>query len=403
MLTYCYLPSWLLALTATALIAYAESNSPGGSHGHSPSQPRCSSVSFHLSATAQNLVFSPSPDPNNATQVVDFINLITTTTTNVIVGTQPISGTFTLNGIYCAPSSRIKSRNVLQILVHGATNDAASWSGWNKFGALYNYHLAATGEGYHTLAIDRLSHGTNPDKPDPVKVVQASLQIELFRELILAVRTSTSSASNPLGKKFQKIVWVGHSFGSLLGISYARIHGNNSAVSFNALVATGVSSSMNSTATAQAFRVTPARLVDPVRFGSLPAAYITVGTERLREQTLYSGNYDPAIPQYDFAHQDFTTIGELGGISSTLAPVVGWKKPVMVVTGAEDAIFCVHPSIDPKECDKILEKTKTDLFPDLSDSKYEYFAPRKTGHGQGLHYSAPQQVARIHKFLDKYF
>ncbi|KAK3985677.1 Alpha/Beta hydrolase protein [Cladorrhinum sp. PSN332] len=393
------LPSWMLALATTASLAYA-----GSKHHQGPnpsSKPQCSPVSFKLSATAENLLFSPSINPDNETEVLQFMDIILTPGANFIVGTQTVSGNFTLNGIYCSPSPKAKTRNVLQILVPGATYEKLSWSAWNQFGDQYDYPLAAAREGYHTLAIDRLSHGTNPDKPDPLNVVQPDLQIELLRQLITTIRTSPL-ASNPLGKKFKKIVWVGHSFGSLLAIRYARLHGTNPAAIYDALVGTGVSSDLHG----EVFAEQPpgfASRIFPERFGSLAAGYLTYVSAASREAAFYSGNYDPRIPQYDFEHSDFVTIGEFGGVGTLLQPAPGYKQPTIIVTGAEDIIFCVRPGVDPKECDKTLEKTRTDLFPDLAEKKYEYFAPRKTGHDQSLHYAAPEVAKRIHEFLNKHF
>ncbi|KAK4222739.1 Alpha/Beta hydrolase protein [Podospora fimiseda] len=389
------IPSWLLAVTATAPVTQA-----GSSHHshHSKIKPQCSSVSFKFSVTnAENLLFNPSINPNNETEVTQFINFILTPGANFIAGTQNVSGNFQMDGVYCSPP-KSTARNVLQILVHGATYNKSSWQ-WTDLGERYDYPLAATREGYATLAIDRLSHGTNPDKPDPLNVVQPGLQIELLRQLITTVRTSSS---NPLVKKFKKVVWVGHSWGSMLGIGYARLHGTDPAAIFDAFVATGVSSQLNSSVFRQ-YIPAPASRIYPDRFGSLPAGYLAYVDKASRVASFYSGEYDPAIPQYDFDHADFTTVGEFGGVGTLLQPAPHFKKPTIVVTGSEDVIFCVQAGVDPKECDKILEKTRTDLFPDVPKEKYEYFAPRRAGHDQSLHKAAPEVAKRIHKFLNKYF
>ncbi|KAK4170482.1 Alpha/Beta hydrolase protein [Cladorrhinum sp. PSN259] len=394
------LPSWLLALAATATMANA---GPPNKHHD---EAKCTPVSFKFTATAENYLFSPNPDPNSESDIQEFYNLLINGT-NLIAGTQTVSGTFTLNGIYCSPSSPgkgKKTKDVLEILIHGASYDALSWLGWNKFGDKYNYPLAAAREGYHTLAIDRLGHGTNPDRPDPVNVVQSGLQMELFKQLITSVKTSSK---NPLGKTFKKVVWVGHSWGSMLGIAYARLYKgaspSESRFAFDALVGTGISSDIHSEVFAQ-FPTGIASRVDPVKFASLAAGYLTYTTEEAREASFYAGEYDPAIPKYDFAHKDTVTVGEFAAVGPLLqGPVLGYTKPTMIVTGANDAIFCVKPGVDPRECDKTLEKTGTDFFPDVVRAgKYEYFAPRNTGHDQSLHYAADEVAAKIHQFLDKY-
>jgi hypothetical protein len=73
------------------------------------------------------------------------------------------------------------------------------------FGDYYNWHSFASLQGYYTLAIDRLGHGTNPQHPDPFSIVEGALQIEIMHQLIESVR---SNAHNPLGQQFEKIAYV---------------------------------------------------------------------------------------------------------------------------------------------------------------------------------------------------
>lgn len=183
-----------------ALCTVASSVSPPG-HGRS----HCVPVDFHLSATAQNLVYSNPPDPNNATDVVAF--MAATTTTGVATnGTQSISGTFRIHGVYCKPTKNVQNNSdTLQLLVHGVTYNGTMWGGYG-FGDQYNWHAYANNEGYHTLAIDRLGHGLSTRTVDPLNVVQTPMHVEIIHQLIKAVRTN--SAANVIGKKFKKIAYV---------------------------------------------------------------------------------------------------------------------------------------------------------------------------------------------------
>lgn len=386
--------SGLLGLAATASIAVANS------HGNNPrpaSPSQCSPVVFTVNATAQNAIFSNSPDPNNSTAVLSFL----TSTLNgidFVIGTAPFSGTFTINGVYCKPTLPLeKHRNVLQFLVHGSTYNATMWSGYH-FGTRYSWHHAANAQGYHTLAVDRLANGLNSRHLDPVTEVQAAIQVEIQAQLLQSV--ISNSRNNALDRSFTNIVYVGHSYGSTLGVALARQH----PATVSAVVLTGFSSSVDYGLLAS-FPFAPAKEVHPSRFpaASVPAGYLTFNSASKRESLFYYGAYDRAIPPHDFAHEDIATPGEFGGLGGLSQPVSGFTKPVMIMTGVEDSICCVKPGTDPKECDKILEKTRLDFFPDLPESKFAYFAPRNTGHDLTLHYTGTEAFRQVHKFLNKYF
>ncbi|KAK0718968.1 Alpha/Beta hydrolase protein [Apiosordaria backusii] len=319
---------------------------------------------------------------------------------NPIVGTQNISGSFVINGIYCKPTKSVKKqRNALQILVHGITYNSAMWGGYH-FGDRYNWHAYANGQGYHTLAIDRLGHGLNSKQLDPNSVIQPGLQVEIYRQLIQSIRSNTSS--NSLRRKFADIIYVGHSYGSQIALPLARLYPDLT----SALVLTGWSSTTN-LSEVQKFNLASASSIYPFRFPDVSKGYLAMANESLRTSMFYYGGYDPAIPPFDFANQDIVTVGEFaanadpGGLLAI--PPSNYTKPVMVITGVEDGVFCVQPGVDPRECDKLLEKTKTDVFPNVPARKYDYFAPRNTGHDLTLHYSAPETFKRAHKFLNEHF
>ncbi|KAK4197168.1 retinal pigment epithelial membrane protein-domain-containing protein [Triangularia verruculosa] len=385
-------------LTSMCLAGFAAIASTALAAPHA-STSECSAVSFNIAATAENAVLSPSYDPNNETSIIGFINAMVRGEVNPVVGTQEISGSFVINGIYCRPTRKVKKRrDALQILVHGITYNSTMWGGYH-FGDRYNWHAYANAEGYHTLAIDRLGHGLNSKALDPNNVVQPSLQVEIYRQLIQSIR---STATNSLQKRFSNIIYVGHSYGSQIALPLARLYPELT----SALVLTGWTSTTN-LSEVQKFNLASASSIYPLRFPGLAKGYLAMVDEALRKSLFYYGGFDPAIPAFDFANQDIVTVGEFaanagpGGLFSI--PPENYTKPVMVITGVEDFVFCVQPGVPPRECEKLLEKSKTDIFPGVPARKYEYFAPRNTGHDLTLHYSAPETFKRAHKFLNKYF
>lgn len=162
----------------------------------------CSTVSFTVSVTAQNGVYSGVPDPSNAEEIVSYVAAIFTGGYTSPVGSQTVSDSFTINGLYCKPL--LAKSNKLQLLVHGLTYNKDYWVGLG-FGNLYNWHTFANLHGYATLAVDRVGHGSNPQRPDPFNVVQGPVHIETLHQIIDQIRSSTT---NPLGRTFDRIGYV---------------------------------------------------------------------------------------------------------------------------------------------------------------------------------------------------
>ena len=72
-----------------------------------------------------------------------------------------------------------------------------------------SYVDAAADAGYATFSYDRLGVGAS-DHPDPIEVVQASLEVEVAHALIQALRDGVIG-----GNTFYKVVGIGHSLGSI--------------------------------------------------------------------------------------------------------------------------------------------------------------------------------------------
>ncbi|KAK3349192.1 Alpha/Beta hydrolase protein [Lasiosphaeria hispida] len=352
----------------------------------------CSTVAFDIPATSQNAVFTSPPNPNNETDVIQFMLAAFRGTPPPTSGTTAVSGTFTIMGTYCVPSNQTASKNVLQVLVHGITYGKDYWAGLG-FADEFNWHLAANARGYATLAIDRLGHGENPQRPDPLAVVQPQMHVEVLHQLIAAVRTqSPLSPPSVLGRAYDKVVWVGHSYGSFLGSTIARQFPADA----DAMVLMGFSTTENFTDVLTAAWTAAAHHAPAD--GNLPTGYLTLASEAGRAAVFYAGEFDPALPPLDFAREDTITDGEGAAIPVLLEPAPGFTKPVFVATGAQDVFFCNFGSV--AECETKLAKSRPDFFPDVSEANFGIFAPDKTGHDIHLHFSAPRTYAAVHDFLD---
>jgi pimeloyl-ACP methyl ester carboxylesterase len=342
----------------------------------------CSPVTFQVDATAENTKFIAAPDPNNETAILAFFS---NATANGADGTQTAGGHFTIHGTYCSPA--LPCRNVLQILIHGTTYNKTYWTGFN-LGKTYDYPAFANAHGYHTLALDRLGHGDNIQHPDPIIYVQAPLHLEIIHQIITSIRTGHSS----LNKVFDKIVYVGHSYGSLLGTGLAALHPSDS----DAVVLTGAGTAYAPTAIALVSDIASARDVFP-RFASLVAGYLTLQHEATIQATFFSGAYDPNVPAVNFAFEDTVTPGELLVNEYATTPAVGFENPVLLINGMNDSLLC-NANVGP--CVQILEGYRS-LFPNAS--RFDTYSPPETGHDVNLHFSAPKTNAVIHNWLNQFF
>ncbi len=350
----------------------------------------CSPVSFEVPATAQNPKFVNPPDAENGTAVVEWLQqALADPSTAPINGTITVSGTFYISGTYCRPPG--KALDVIQLLLHGVTYTRSYWTGLGGVESdIYNWPLFAARQGYATLNIDRLGHGeSNHQYPDSVEGLSEFLHVEIVHGIIAALR----KPNNPLGRAFKRVVLVGHSNGSSIGVLLVAKY----KTAVDAFVATAFSIKFDPKASPSVSGdFVPASKFFPSRFASVPPGYITLQHESVRQSGFYFGGYDPAIPPYDFATQDTLSVGEAYGAPGP-SPIPGFKAPVMVVNGAEDQALC-NPEVGV--CDAILNATGI-IFPDSVD--YSYYAAPNTGHDVALHYSAPKTFAVIHDWLDSHF
>ena len=85
----------------------------------------------------------------------------------------------------------------------------------------YSWINFARGEGYHTLAIDRLGVG-NSSHPNPV-LVRLPLDAAITSKIIQHLRTRSLPCLNWVPQSFERVILVGHSIASVI-INYLIVH-----------------------------------------------------------------------------------------------------------------------------------------------------------------------------------
>ncbi|APR74827.1 Hypothetical protein A7982_00173 [Minicystis rosea] len=171
-------------------------------------------------------------------------------------------------------------RRTLQVLVHGATYDHRYWDAPKIHGRSYSYARHMVEEGYDVLALDQLGTGDS-DQPDGM-----FFTVEEAAESLHQVMASLRTVHNPIHERFQTIVLVGHSLGSITAVASEAIYGDA-----DGLVLTGM-----------ALTPHPAPVGPEVLGGLLQSPYVSFPAS-LRSNLFYHPTVaDPAMVTYDNSH-----------------------------------------------------------------------------------------------------
>ncbi|KAG7416594.1 hypothetical protein Forpi1262_v016707 [Fusarium oxysporum f. sp. raphani] len=322
----------------------------------------------------------------------------------------PVHGTFNIAARYCEPEIKIPfKQHTLQILVHGITYDRNYWSGDGPPGSgyhgdQYSWIAFASKQGYPTLSIDRLGNGLS-DHPDPITVVQLATHVETIHQLVLKARSGTlPGPSKP--RAFYKVIYAGHSFGSSVGNGLNAKYPSD----VDATILTGFTNTSNVPVLSAASDTdfSPAAQVNAEKFGNLDPGYVAINNETAFTQLFYyPGGFDPALAALDYSLRGTVATGEL--VSTTLGPAIApnYTRPVFVITGQRDGIFCnlanPHPPVNVTfatfDCGPhmsgLLAQTKA-LYP---AAKFEWYAPPSAGHCWHFHRVAYATFSLAHKWL----
>ncbi|KAL7941494.1 alpha/beta-hydrolase [Trichoderma barbatum] len=348
----------------------------------------CKIVKFPVSVTANNEDFGNALDPNSVSSINQFLNQGLSTGAVGIVGQVSTTATLSISAQYCAPAGATHPEaRPIQLLAHGNTCDRTVWDALSRpdlQASGYSYQRFFASQGYATLAIDLPGHGSST-LPDPNKVVQMPVEAAV----IDAIAASLRSKSNPLGVSFPKVVFTGHSYGSLTGVAAARFAPNF----VDAIVLTGWSVFVPLPSPLLQLQMQPAALLFD-RFKGYPLGYITASNETGHEDIFYGGAYDPTIPKISFDTQDVMTCGEGGSLGEGLQPATGFTGKVFAITGSEDFLFC-NPGNGV--CAEQLTNSAF-LFPNATSFQSQVIA--NTGHNFMLHTSSTEAFTKIQKFLE---
>ena len=313
-----------------------------------------------------------------------------------------------LAGDVCYPSRPVPGlRQTIQVLVSGTAYGKTYWD-FPYQPDTYSYVRAANAAGFTTFDLDRVGIGAS-SRPPSSQVTIPSNAYSIHQ----AIQHLRSGAVD--GVRYDRVVLVGHSLGSLISwYEAAEYH------DVDAVVASGILHTFDGPGVAK-FGTTLYSAALDHRFAgqNLDPGYLTTRPGTRAESFYYPMNADPQVIDTDEAVKETTTFseaadvfwqelpGSLGGVRDPFCSLLAsscegvarphWygvtpkiTVPVLMVVGQYDALLC-GGATRPNRCTD-LEKIRQDesaYFRGLAKRCLVLASVSNAGHNLNLHRNAP--------------
>jgi pimeloyl-ACP methyl ester carboxylesterase len=283
----------------------------------------------------------------------------------------------------CARGDLSANRTV-QVLLSGNTYGSVYWD-FPYRPEHYSYVHWMTDAGYVTLSVDRIGTGQS-SRPLSTFVNMGSNAWVI--EQVVAKLANGALAGVP----FSKIVLVGHSYGSAVGMLAAS---RSSAV--DGLIASGMLHGVGYGLLLNLLAMYPAQLDARFSRKAIPLGYLTTQPGQ-RSVFYWTPGTEPQVLATDEATKETMTVEEsltqgLGAVAS-----LALRVPVLSVVGDYDATFCGVPTCSQPGSAVALEPL---FYPPAA--QLELHVVPDTGHDLNLHLSAPTWFALAQEWLDRRF
>ena len=298
----------------------------------------CQPFTLPIPVTNVTTLVLPFPNITSPYQATYYANLITQRDAPTPeVNFTTLTKTFTITGTVCSPNRPNANTSTLHLATHGLGFNRSYWDFYlpsHPNDAQYSYVHAATSLGYTVLTWNRL--GIEPSSiADPYTEIQASVELSILVSL-----TNLTWHGQLPGLTPQKIIHVGHSYGSELTLALAAVAPQLS----SGIVLTGFSALPQY----QSFFVAStsfhlANQNQPKRF---PKERYSNGfltwPDALANQYSFLAfpNFDPAVLEYAESAKYPFTLGELVSALGLPLKAPNFKGPVLWLAAEHDLIFC---------------------------------------------------------------
>jgi pimeloyl-ACP methyl ester carboxylesterase len=233
----------------------------------------------------------------------------------------------------CLPPGQTPA--TVQLLIHGITYSHLHWDFPDPTGHTqrYSYVSAALDAGFATLAIDRIGSGKSSHPPGATVTLESNAYV--VHQVVQALRAGqVAGPSGAVG--FQKVVLVGHSYGSFTSWYEASDYQD-----VDGVILSGVSHTIRLTSPLWVLVPLYPAALDPAFFGQgYDLTYMTTQPGSRYTAFYAPGQADPAVVALDERTKETVTDTEFAPFALALARPLDIRVPVLLVNGAEDRIFC---------------------------------------------------------------
>ena len=205
----------------------------------------------------------------------------------------------------------------------------------------YSYVNRALDRGYSTLSYDRLGLGQS-SYGESVNEIQSWLEVASLEYLTKLLRKAKVPG---IRFKFDKVVHVGHSFGSIQSYGLAASQPDLT----DGIVLTGFS--MAATFAPWFGYGGNFVLANNVKsLGKYPDGYLAGGDLSSTQNNFFApGQFDPDILSAAFAAGQPVTVGELLTLGGPVSTINNFGGPVLVITGGRVSPQSKEPRVDNSE------------------------------------------------------
>lgn len=288
-----------------------------------------------------------------------------------IACTSPLGTEWSVAGWLTVPERAV--RDELQILLHGASYDHRYWD-WPLDRETYSYVEHCRRTGHATLAIDRVGSGASSRPPGRLNSTYA--QADALHQIVTAARDGGLA-----GTAFDRVVLVGHSYGSSLAGAEAGKHQDVDAVVFTGHL--GIDSGVRDDdprSTILFHDVTDDPAVAHLS-GLVDDGYLTLRPESRVPVFYVPEHADPRVLDLDEQIKGVMTLGELSDMGTAAD---AWKLidvPVLAMVGENDVMMFDHDTeIDTYQAVSRVKGTAPEHF--------SFQVVPATGHNLNLHRNA---------------
>ena len=398
-----------LLLTPTLLFNHLEA----GPVPFPASDRPCVNFMLPVPATAQNAEYDIVHVNDNIDATAYAVDLDTWSfnATSRVLRNITVSDTFDISVQLCVPPNGTKKQNLF-IATHGGLFDKRYWDP-DINPSEYSFVDAALARGYSILTYDRLGTGSS-DKPDAYTIVQAPLQLEILRsitnmarsgELLQhtagnAVSAASANAFKGTDVSLDKIIHVGHSFGSVLTTAFLATYGNLS----DAAVITGYILNEHFAEMRKAtFSLEYAPQNNMTLFGDRSSGYMVDGTlggfqtvffSTQADDTTGIGGFDMEVLDYAFSIRQSITTSEFLPPLVNLGAAPQFEGPLQFMLAEFDYPVCRGDCNIPFD-----RATFQKLYPKAKD--IDIYTQQGNGHALTMHRKANWGYKATLDWLDR--